>query len=338
MRHVGWKIPLLLFATVATAASHAQTPAPPPSGVQAAPAPVPAPQASQPPGTPAPPLAVRVEAIPAVELKSTASGSSLKDFAPSVGAVIGLFGAFAAVWMSGRTNKQTIEMAQRNNQASIEAAQRNNQAGIEAAQRNAEASILAAQRNNEASLWQKANETELKDIQAKLDGFYGPFLQLSGMNGLLAREFRDRQPDKDTFRMLRGVFNKQWLTSLSEGDKTVVREICNNASLLETLLKDKAAMVDAKVLPYLFRVSAHFRILHLAYNGELGTDPTNFLRYVYPQQLDKVLELEVVRLQRRSELLRANPSNSPGLLEPLNIPPELHLPDWPSPERGSISV
>jgi hypothetical protein len=270
---------------------------------------------------------VRVEAIPTVELKSTPSSLSLKDFAPSLGAVIGLIGALVAVWMSGRTNKQAIEMAQRNNQASIEAAQRN-----------AEASIKAAQRNNEAGLWQKANETELKDIQAKLDGFYGPFLQVSGMNSLLAREFRDRQPDKDTFRLLRSVFDKQWLAGLSEGDKTIVREICNNASLLETFLKEKSAMVDANVLPYLFRASAHFRILHLAYKGELGTDPTNFLRYVYPQQLDKVLELEVERLQRRSASLRAHPAESAGPLEPLNVPAELELPAWPSPVRRPIPV
>jgi type II secretory pathway pseudopilin PulG len=130
---------------------------------------------------------VRVEAIPTVELKSTPSGLSLNDFAPSLGAIIGLIGALVAVWMSGRSNKQTVEMAQRNNQASIEAAQRNNQAGIEAAQRNAEASIKAAQRNNEADLWQKANETELKDIQAKLDGFYGPIFAVVGHEQLAGR-------------------------------------------------------------------------------------------------------------------------------------------------------
>jgi hypothetical protein len=217
-------------------------------------------------------------------------------------------------------------------------AQRNNQASIEAAQRNTETSITAAQRNNEAGLWQKANETELKDIQSKLDSFYGPFLQLSGMNSLLALEFRDRQPNKDTFRLLKSVFDKEWLASLSDGDKTIVREICNNASLLETFLKDKAAMVDAKVLPYIFRASAHFRILHLAYKGELGTDPSSFLRYVYPQQLDKVLELEVERLQRRSALLRANPAASPGPLEQLNIPTELELPAWPAPVRTNVQL
>lgn len=229
-------------------------------------------------------------------------------------------------------------MTQRNNQASIEAAQRNNQIAIEAAQRNAEASITAAQRNNEASLWQKANETELKDIQAKLDEFYGPFFQLSGMNKLLALEFRARQPDTGTFRLLRSVFDRQWLDSLSQGDKTVVREVCNNATALEDFLKDKVAMVDAKVLPYLFRASAHFRILRLAYGGELGIDPTNFLRYVYPWQLDKVLELEVGRLQRRCDLLRANPTSAPGPMELLDVPAEFAPPDWPAPPRTPILV
>jgi hypothetical protein len=320
MRRVGWLITLPLIVTMlASAACLAQAPSSPPQA-DGVPLPAPAPQASQPTVATPVPLAVRVEAIPTLELKSAPSSLSLRDFAPSLGAIIGLIGAVMAVWITGRMG------------------QRNNQASIEAAQRNAEASIMAAQRNNEAGLWQKANETELKDIQAKLDGFYGPFLQLSGMNSLLAREFRDRQPDKDTFRLLRSVFDKQWLASLSDGDKTIVREICNNASLLETFLKEKSAMVDAKVLPYLSRVSAHFRILHLAYKGELGTDPTNFLRYVYPQQLDKVLELEVERLKRRSASLRAHPADSPGPLEPLNIPTELELPAWPAAVRKQTPV
>jgi hypothetical protein len=76
----------------------------------------------------------------------------------------------------------------------------------------------------------------------------------------------------------------------------------------------------------------------MAGDGELGTDPTNFLRYVYPQQLDKVLELEVERLQRRSITLRAHPGDSPGPLEALNIPTDLELQEWPSPVRRPIPV
>jgi hypothetical protein len=323
MERFARRILLLFVATMlVVATSHAQSPSTPtptqaPSS-QAAP-----PQTSQP--AIAPPMLVRVETIPTIELKSVSGGLSIKDFAPSIGALIGLIGALAAVWMSAR-----------NNQTSIEAAQKSNQAAIEVGQRNTEAAIMAGQRNNEATLWQKTNETELKDIQAKLDGFYGPFLQLSAMNALLALEMRNRQPDKETFRLLKSVFDKQWLASLSEGDKTIVREICDNADILEDFMKEKTAMVDTKVLPYLSRVRAHFRVLHLAYKGELGTDPTNFLRYVYPWQLDNVLELEVERLQRRIDVLQANPGKCPGHIKPLDIPPKFALPDWPKPERKPL--
>jgi hypothetical protein len=323
---LGLSVPLLSFAMIlGTMTCHAQTPSPPPQAQ--VPAPTPTPQASRPIALNVPPLSLRVEAIPPVELKSAPTNLSLKDFAPTLGAIIGLIGAFAAVWISAGNNSETVTVTQKNNQASIEAAQRN-----------AESAVLAAQRNNEATLWQKANETELKEIQAKLDSFYGPFLQLSGMNGLLAHELRARQPDAETFRLLKSVCNSQWLDSLSQGDKTVVREICNNAATLQNFLSDKAATVDAKVLPHLYRASAHFRILHLAYIGDLGTDPTNFLLYVYPWQLDKVLELEVVRLQRRCNLLRTNPTSTPGLIEPLEIPPDLGLLDWPAPPRAPLTA
>lgn len=86
MRRVGWLISLQLIATMlASAASLAQAPSPPP---QAQGAPPPAPQAPQPAVAAPAPLAVRVEAIPTVELKSTPSSLSLKDFAPSLGAVM----------------------------------------------------------------------------------------------------------------------------------------------------------------------------------------------------------------------------------------------------------
>ena len=96
-----------------------------------------------------------------------------------------------------------------------------------------------AQRTNEASLWQKANETELKDIQAKLDGFYGPFMQMSEANRLLAQELRDRQPDRETYRLIAKVFDKEWLERLPPGDRTIVREVCQNAAGLEAFIRER---------------------------------------------------------------------------------------------------
>jgi hypothetical protein len=159
-----------------------------------------------------------------------------------------------------------------------------------------------------------------------LDGFYGPFMQMSQANHLVIEEFRSRQPAG--FRTLPKVFDRQWLEALPVGDRKGIEEVCQKGADLEKFIAEKAGNVDRQVLPYLARASAHFHILDLAFKGQLGTDPKNFLKYVYPKQLDRVLQIEVDRLWRRCELLRANPASSSGPMEPLVIPKEHELDPW----------
>lgn len=187
-------------------------------------------------------------------------------------------------------------------------------------------SFLFTGRTTEKNIWQKANETELKDLTAKLDGFYGPFLQMSHANHLIIEEFKSRQAPG--FRTLIAVFNRAWLAGLPTGDRQIIAQVCEKAAVLEQFIAEKAGMVDSHVLPYLARASAHFRILHLAHEGKLGTDPTNFERYVYPKQLDAVIKLEIERLRQRCGELRAKPAVSPGPLRELVIPDSLRLDDW----------
>jgi hypothetical protein len=286
-------------------------------GQASAPAPAPAHEPAPQNGPGQLPAAVRIESVAPIVVRSDpAQGTSLKDWASALGGPLGLLGALAAVGMGMRNTKLSIESGQRN----------------------ADAALAVAQRTNEANLWQKANETELRDIQAKLDGFYGPFMQMSGANRLLAQELSDRQPDRGTHRLIAKVFDKAWLDQLSTGDRTIVREVCQNAVMLETFIRDKAAMVGDQLLPYLSRASAHYRILNLAYKGELGTDPANFLIYLFPYQLANVLELEVDRLRRRCAQIRAAPYVSLEPIPPLVIPEgrEYRLPPWPSPPRFAL--
>jgi hypothetical protein len=244
-----------------------------------------------------PPVNVRVEPVGSLKLESGQGPAWWTYFVPVIGPLISGLLAYFGVRLS-------LDFARRNN----------------------EQSISAAQRTSEAAIWQKANETELKDLMTKLDGFYGPFLQMSQANHLMIEEFRSRQPAG--FRTLPKVFDRAWLDALPAGDRKVVSEVCQKAADLEKFIADKAGNVDSKVLPYLARASAHFRILHLAHKGELGTDPTNFLKYVYPKQLDSVLQLEVDRLRGRCDALRASPGSAPGPMEPLVIGPELALEAW----------
>jgi hypothetical protein len=174
-----------------------------------------------------------------------------------------------------------------------------------------------------ASIWQKANESELKELVAKLDGFYGPFLQMSEANFRMIKEFKKRHPEKP--RTLTALFDEAWLSSLQDGDLKIISEVCQNAAVLEKFIAENAGMVDRQILPYLAAASAHFRFLRLAHEKQLGSDPTIFDKYVYPRSLDGVLRLEVERLMRRSDALRANPGRSPGLIEPLVIGSNLVL-------------
>jgi hypothetical protein len=194
--------------------------------------------------------------------------------------------------------------------------------------------LRVSQLNNEATIWQKANELEVKEIQEKLDGFYGPFTRLSGTNALLARDLRSRQTDSSTFLLLEKLFDREWLSTLPQDQKTLVDELVKNATGLRKFIVENAKMVDSQLQPYLSRSCAHYRILELAHCGKLGNDPKPYVsKYVFPIQTEKVLALEIGRLENRKAFLRSRPNSQPPLSDELAIPPELKLPDWVYPKR-----
>src|ERR1700686_2138712 len=72
----------------------------------------------------------------------------------------------------------------------------------------------------------------------------------------------------------------------------------------------------------------------LAHCGKFGNDPKPYVsKYVFPIQTEKVLALEIGRLENRKALLRSRPNSQPPLSDELAIPPELKLPDWVYPKR-----
>jgi hypothetical protein len=132
--------------------------------------------------------------------------------------------------------------------------------------------------------------------------------------------------------MLVKLFDPSWLRSLPAGDQKLVELVCEHAGALERLIADNAGSMDKELIEYFSRASAHFRILQLAYKGELGTDATRFAAYVYPKQLDRVLAIAVERLNRRAADLRANPGASPEPIAPLVLTEDERLDDWPDPD------
>ncbi len=297
MNKISWLL-AAAFACIACAAG-AQVPVQSPANLAQPPA-VPA-QASAsvtPQSAASAVLAVRVESIGPVKIESAGGTPWWATFVPLIGSIVSSVVALGGVIWS-----------------------------LKIARDNTETLTRASRQTSEQSIWQKANEAELADIQAKLDGFYMPFWLLSKANHLLALDVKSRQ--SSDYRLLVQLFDKRWRDEvLSQGDRKLVEMICNNAEELRTLIATKAGLVDGTVLEYLGRASVHFRILHSAYKNELGTDSSMFSKYVYPRQLDGVIQLEIDRLKGRAQELRDNPAKCPPRPVALTIPKELALPAW----------
>lgn len=192
--------------------------------------------------------------------------------------------------------------------------------------------LKASRYATDAAIWQKANEAELKAIQDQLDNFFAPLMQRSDLNSMLSRDLRDRQPNSTKFILLESLMNPAWRKALPSGEAALVGELVANAKDIRAFIGDHGA-VNEKLIPYLARASAHYRILELADTGALGDDPEPWKAYVYPRVVDQVLRLEMDRLKRRAILLRENPGKAPPMPEELVIPKDLDLQPWVDPPR-----
>ena len=196
-------------------------------------------------------------------------------------------------------------------------------------------------RTIEAAQWQKVNESELSEIRNKLDNFFGPFTSLSEINLHFYNDLRSRQAAPGTFVLLEKLFDRGWIDGLPEGDKALVEQICcRNAGKIEKLLMKNLNIVDESIQPYIARTLAHFRVIRLAHDGKPGDDSTSYKKYMYPYQVNKVIDLEIYRIRTRYDLLCAELTTRHPPISPLLIPDDKdhQLPKWPDFEREPIQV
>lgn len=197
---------------------------------------------------------------------------------------------------------------------------------------NTKRQVASANENAAAQRWRDANLKEVEKLEELIRTFHIPYLVRSEANHNMAQDLRDRLNDP-TYRMLVKLFDPDWLTSLSPGNRTLVDEVCATGLALREFIENHSGGVDAALTEHLARASTHFRMLWLAREGKLGTDPKPFERYVYPRQLDPALRTDLKRLLDRCAELRAEPSADHGLLDPLVLPLEATLEPWPNPAR-----
>ena len=189
--------------------------------------------------------------------------------------------------------------------------------------------ILSNGRTSRATTIQKANEAELESLQSKLDSFYGPYLQLSSTNRLIALDLKSHHAAGPEMRVLLILLDPQWKDTFNRGQVALVEEILSIDGKLLDLIQEKSGLVSDAVQPYLWRAASHFRIMKLAVDGKLDNDPKRYAHYVYPRQLDEIIDMEISRIHGRIDLIRGKPMVLHPPASDLSIPDRFKLSDWP---------
>lgn len=155
--------------------------------------------------------------------------------------------------------------------------------------------LVVSYRNTINTLNAKKQEDDKKEIQKRLDEFYGPFYQLRMKSNLLYQKFRENYNSDPDFSTLTYILDEKKFT---KNEEELLKEIIKIGEECEKLIHAKAGLIDdfnlrTNVIP---RASTHFLILRLAHAGSLKGDVQKFRSHVFPKELDQLLE------KRRGEL------------------------------------
>lgn len=152
---------------------------------------------------------------------------------------------------------------------------------------------------------QRISKQKLKrrEIQQKLDEFYGPFLQLRKKSDILydrfQKKFREKDPNFSTLRYL--MSGKEF----KGNDKKLLNEIIKIGEECEKLIHSKAGLIDdnslrEEILP---RLTTHFLLLRLAFEGTLVREEDRFNNLTFPKEVDQHIELRFKELEKELEKL-----------------------------------
>ena len=152
------------------------------------------------------------------------------------------------------------------------------------------------------SLTQKANEEKARNLQERLDKFYGPLIQFRNQSRLLYKAFKGRQPDPANFRTLTALLSGK---NFDNNDKVLLDEIIKIGKDTETLIKQSSGLVDEDLQEILGKATTHYLVLRLAYEKLLQGDVDQFQEYVFPNELDHAIKQKIESIKQELIALRA---------------------------------
>jgi len=149
-------------------------------------------------------------------------------------------------------------------------------------------------------LRQSEREQDVKRVQNLLDKFYGPFKTLKKTNTNLERllklEKKDDGPERREWRTLERLLEGY---DFSSNQKVLIETIIEINDELDSLIAANCGLITNKELAekvHIFR--AHHRVIKAAYEGRLKKEIWRFKDYVYPRELDGLIDKEAERLQQ----------------------------------------
>lgn len=163
------------------------------------------------------------------------------------------------------------------------------------------AGLLVGYYYNKRLLAQKNHEDERKEIYKKLNSFYGPMKQLLGVSFELYERLTSSRPKG--FRTLVALLNGE---KFQGNDKILLEQILDVEEHMDRLILEQSGLVDDEELQKLLsKVSAHFRLIRLAYKGDLVGQAERFEGNVFPREITGKIEKEIARLKSRLDVLNA---------------------------------
>ncbi len=143
---------------------------------------------------------------------------------------------------------------------------------------------------------------ERDEINKKLDEFFGPYQQLLETSKQISDKLRANKPGN--WRTLIALLNGEKLIG---NDKFLFEQIMEITDQLEGVrIKHSGLVDDPDLRKLLGKAGAHFRILKSAYRGDISGEVSRFEDYVYPRELNSIIDSAIEELKNKLENLRSD--------------------------------
>lgn len=187
--------------------------------------------------------------------------------------------------------------------------------------RNTRKALDTSRQNNDDNLQNNVREDRKSDIYMMLNELYGPLDLLKQKSTQLYRIFSDSRaknypvdnPTKFSlviFLLLRNQYNPSEMPPeylLSKNDSALIAQIVMIGTQSDKLLRSKAGLIDDSNLRnnLIPKLSKHYTILKLAYEGKIAGDIERFSDSMYPREMDELIREKIVQLENELKTLLA---------------------------------